>query len=58
MIIPDFDRTIDPFEWKPGLDASPDFIPDAEYTLDPTVLDKEFEEVLEMVVQTFDDDDS
>ena len=28
----DFDRTIDPFEWKPGLDALPDFIPDAEYT--------------------------
>lgn len=28
----DFDRTIDPFEWLPGLDAAPDFIPDAEYT--------------------------
>jgi hypothetical protein len=28
----DFDRTIDPFEWKPGLDAAPDFIPDEEYT--------------------------
>jgi hypothetical protein len=27
-----FDRTIDPFEWLPGLDAAPDFIPDAEYT--------------------------
>jgi hypothetical protein len=28
----DFDRTIDPFEWKPGLDAAPNFIPDEEYT--------------------------
>jgi hypothetical protein len=28
----DYDRTIDPFEWKPGLDAASDFIPDAEYT--------------------------
>lgn len=28
----DFDRTIDPFEWKPGLDAAPDFIPDDEYS--------------------------
>jgi hypothetical protein len=27
----DFDRTIDPFEWKPGIDAAPDFIPDDEY---------------------------
>lgn len=32
MIDLNFDRTIDPFEWKPGLDAAPDFIPDAEYT--------------------------
>ena len=31
MIDLNFDRTIDPFEWKPGLDAAPDFIPDAEY---------------------------
>lgn len=28
----DFDRTIDPFEWKPGLDAASDFTPDDEYT--------------------------
>jgi hypothetical protein len=28
----DFDRTIDPFEWKPGLDSAPNFIPDEEYT--------------------------
>lgn len=34
-----------------------DVIPDAEYTLDPTMLDKEFEEVLEMVIQTFDDNE-
>ncbi len=27
----DFDRTIDPFEWKSGLDAASDFIPDEEY---------------------------
>jgi len=27
-----FDRTIDPFKWKPGLDALPDFIPDEDYT--------------------------
>ena len=32
MIDLNFDRTIDPFEWLPGLDAAPDFIPDAEYT--------------------------
>ncbi|UAJ14355.1 hypothetical protein [Aquirufa lenticrescens] len=32
MIDLTFDRTIDPFEWLPGLDAAPDFIPDAEYT--------------------------
>ena len=32
MIDLTFDRTIDPFEWQPGLDAAPDFIPDAEYT--------------------------
>jgi hypothetical protein len=32
MIDLNFDRTIDPFEWKPGLDAATDFIPDAEYT--------------------------
>ncbi len=31
MIDLTYDRTIDPFEWKPGLDALPDFIPDAEY---------------------------
>ena len=31
MINKDFDRTIDPFEWQPGLDAEPDFIPDTEY---------------------------
>ena len=31
MIDLTFDRTIDPFEWKPGLDAATDFIPDAEY---------------------------
>lgn len=31
MIDQDFDRTIDPFEWKPGLDAAPDFVPTAEY---------------------------
>ena len=34
-----------------------DVIPDAEYTLDPEVLDKEFEDVLEMVLQSFDDND-
>ncbi len=28
----DFDRTEDPFEWKPGLDALPEFVPTAEYT--------------------------
>jgi hypothetical protein len=28
----DFDRSIDPFEWKPGLDAAQDFNPDDEYT--------------------------
>lgn len=32
MIDLTFDRTIDPFEWLPGLDAASDFIPDAEYT--------------------------
>jgi hypothetical protein len=32
MIDLTFDRTIDPFEWQPGLDAATDFIPDAEYT--------------------------
>ena len=32
MIDLNFDRTIDPFEWLPGLDAAPDFIPDEEYT--------------------------
>ena len=32
MINKDFDRTIDPFEWQPGLDAALDFVPDAEYT--------------------------
>lgn len=32
MIDLTFDRTIDPFEWLPGLDAAPDFIPDEEYT--------------------------
>jgi hypothetical protein len=32
MIDLTFDRTIDPFEWQPGLDAAPDFIPDVEYT--------------------------
>ncbi|MFD3393068.1 hypothetical protein U0R10_00400 [Aquirufa sp. OSTEICH-129V] len=32
MTTKDFDRTADPFEWKPGLDAAPDFVPDAEYT--------------------------
>ena len=31
MIDLTYDRTIDPFEWKPGLDALPDFIPDTEY---------------------------
>jgi hypothetical protein len=29
--VQNFDRTIDPFEWKPGLDAAPDFIPTPEY---------------------------
>ena len=32
MIDLDFDRTSDPFEWKPGLDAAPDFVPTEEYT--------------------------
>jgi hypothetical protein len=32
MIDINFDRTIDPFEWLPGLDAAPDFVPTAEYT--------------------------
>ena len=32
MTTKDFDRTTDPFEWKPGLDTAPDFVPDAAYT--------------------------
>lgn len=31
MIHIEYDRTANPFEWKPGLDALPNFIPDAEY---------------------------
>jgi hypothetical protein len=31
MVAEDFNRTIDPFQWRPGLDAAPDFVPDEEY---------------------------
>lgn len=34
-----------------------DVIPDVEYTIDPKMLDKEIEEILDMVLQTFDDNE-
>jgi hypothetical protein len=34
-----------------------DSIADAEYTLDPKMLDKEFEEILDLVIQTFEEDE-
>ena len=32
MLDKNFNRTSDPFEWLPGLDAAPDFVPTPEYT--------------------------
>lgn len=32
MTYPEYNRTEDPFGWKPGLDAIPGFIPSTEYT--------------------------
>ena len=31
-LVEDFNRTLDPFEWLPGLDSATDFVPSTEYT--------------------------